>query len=300
MPEACHLRRRALPAALWLLAGAGGLPAARAQRPAEPAPDANPRWQAVRSALWGDRPIALAPPERLTLSAPARAPDAAFVPVALRSALGVAAAGQGPDAVRRLTLVIDQNPSPIAAVFDLPADGALPDLETRLRVDEYSQVRAIAETADGRLWLALRHVKASGGCSAPAGADEAQQAAAMGRMLFRSTVAAAVASAEAASGAGGTAGAVVTLDWTIQHPNHSGLAMNQLTRQYTPAHYLRSARLWQGERLLLAADLDFALSENPSLRLRFVPRGSGPLRAEAVDTRERRFTGSAALGEARP
>lgn len=280
-----RLRRRDLPAALWVAAGAG-LPAARAQLPTEPAPDADPRWRAVRASLWGDRPIASAPPERLSLVAPSRAPDPAFVPVALRSALGIAAAGQGPDAVRRLTLVIDQNPSPIAAVFDLPADGALPDLETRVRIDAYSHVRAIAETADARLWLALRYVKASGGCSAPAGGDEAEQAAAMGRMLFRTTAA--------------VPGGASTLDWTIQHPNHSGLAMNQFTRQYTPAHYLRSARFWQGERLLLAADLDFALSENPSLRLRFVPRGDAPLRAEAVDTRERRFSGSAALGEGRP
>lgn len=286
MPEACDLRRRALPAALWALASAGGLPAARAQLPSEPAPDAPPRWRSVRAALWGERPIALAPPERLALVAPSRAADPAFVAVALRSTLGSAAAGQGPDAVRRLTLVIDQNPSPIAAVFDLPADGALPDLETRVRVDEYSHMRAIAETADGRLWQALRYVKASGGCSAPAGGDEAEQAAAMGRMLFRSATAA--------------DGGPATLDWTIQHPNHSGLAMNQATRQVTPAHFLRSLRLWQGERLLLAADLDFALSENPSLRLRFLPRGDGPLRAEAVDTRERRFSGRAALGGARP
>lgn len=277
------LRRRDLAAAVWLAAAAGGPGAARAQLPVEPAPDAEPRWRAVRASLWGERPIAPAPPERLSLVAPARAADPAFVPVALRSAQGIAAAGQGPDAVRRLTLVIDQNPSPIAAVFDLPADGALPDLETRVRVDAYSHVRVIAETADGRLWQALRYVKASGGCSAPAGGDEAEQASAMGRMLFRTTTA--------------PDGATVTLDWTAQHPNHSGLAMNQFTRQYTPAHYLRSAKIWQGDRLLLAADLDFALSENPSLRLRFVPRGNAPLRAEAVDTRERRFTGQAALAE---
>jgi len=275
------LRRRALPGLLW--AGAAALSgASRAQPPSADQPEASPRWRAVRASLWGDRPIELAAADRLALSAPARAPDPAFVPVAMRSAIGVASAGLGSDALRRLTLVIDQNPSPIAAVFDLPPDGALPDLETRVRVDEYSFVRVIGETADGRLWMALRFVKAAGGCSAPAGGDEARQAAAMGRMLFRTTPAGPGASGEPA-----------TLDWTVQHPNHSGMAMDQLTRQYTPAHYVRSARLWQGERLLLAADLDFALSENPSLRLHFVPRGTGPLRAEVVDTRERRFSGSA-------
>lgn len=283
MPEPALplLRRRALPGVMWL-AGVACAGASRAQLPRGDQPEASPRWRAVRSSLWGERPIELAPAERLALSASSRAADPAFVPVAMRSAIGVAAAGRGAEALRRLTLVIDQNPSPIAAVFELPPDGALPDLETRVRIDEYSFVRVVGETADGRLWMALRFVKASGGCSAPAGADEAQQAASMGCMLFRTLPAA----------PGGGAGPV-TLDWTVQHPNHSGMAMNQLTRQYTPAHYLRSARLWQGDRLLLTADLDFALSENPSLRLRFVPRGTEPLRAEAVDSREQRFTGRA-------
>ena len=43
----------------------------------------------------------------------------------------------------------------------------------------------------------------------------------------------------------------------------------------------------------------FALSENPTLRFRFVPRGTGALRAEAVDTFDRRFSGSIALKDLR-
>jgi sulfur-oxidizing protein SoxY len=283
MSSAWSFHRRALPAVLWGAAEAVRAQGANSLNPADP--EASPRWQAVRNSLWGGRPIELASAAQLTLGAPARAPDPAFVPIAMRSQVGSPLAGRGPQTVRRMTLVIDQNPSPIAAVFDFPPDGALPDLETRVRVDEYSFVRAIAETADGRLWMALRHVKAAGGCSAPAGGDEAQMAAAMGRMLFRAAPA--------------VAGQPLTVDWLVHHPNHSGMAMNQLTRQYTPAHYVRSARLWQGERLLLTADLDFALSENPSLRLRFVPKGEEALRAEAVDTRERRFVGSAAWQDLR-
>jgi sulfur-oxidizing protein SoxY len=105
----------------------------------------------------------------------------------------------------------------------------------------------------------------------------------MGRMLFRAAPA--------------VAGQPLTVEWTTQHPNHSGMAMNQLTRQYIPAHYLRSAQLRQGDRLLLSADLDFALSENPSLRLRFHPRGNEPLRAEAVDTQGARFSATVRLQE---
>lgn len=273
------LTRRALPAALL---GLGWAASGRAQLPSGDDPEASPRWKQIRQSLYGDRPLISATPDQLTLTAPRRAEDPAFVPLATRSTI----APGSPEAVRRLTLIIDNNPSPIAAIIELPPDGALPDVETRVRVDEYSFVRAIAETADGRLLMTTRFVKASGGCSAPAGGDEAAMAAAMGRMSFR-------ADAEAVEGQ------PLAVQWMVSHPNHSGMAMNQATRQFTPAHYMRQVRLFQGDRLLLSADVDFALSENPTLRFRFVPRGTAGLRAEGSDTRDRHFQGATALKDLR-
>ncbi|MBQ0930702.1 quinoprotein dehydrogenase-associated SoxYZ-like carrier [Ideonella alba] len=276
-PPPLHPRRRSMLG--W--SGLVALPwAAWAAPPAEDSnPDDSPIWRKLRAQYFDDRTPALASPEELSLSAPKRAGDPAFVPLATRRTVPSAGAA----AIRRLSLIIDQNPSPLAAIFELPEGGALPDLETRVRVDEYSFVRAVAERADGRRLMALRYVKASGGCSAPPGGDEAAQRASLGRMLFR------------AEGPRPPAGQPWTLQWQVLHPNHSGLAMDQYTRQFTPAEYIRSLRLWQGDRLLLNADLDFALSENPSLRLRFVPQGDAPLRAEVTDTRARRFTAEAAL-----
>lgn len=279
------LSRRALPGALLGLTAV-----ARAQLPAGDDPEASPRWQMVRRSLFADRPIDSAPTASIVLTAPRRADDPAFVPMALRSTLTPGTSGTT-QSVQRLTLVIDNNPSPVAAVIDLPPDGALPDIETRTRVDEYTFVRAIAETRDGRLLMATRFVKASGGCSAPPGGDEAAVQAAMGRMLWRADPA--EVSASLASGT------PLTVQWMVHHPNHSGLAMDQATRQFTPAQFVRSVRLWQGERLLLSAEVDFALSENPTLRFRFVPSGTGDLRAEAVDTFDRRFSGSIALKDLR-
>lgn len=280
MRDAVLLNRRALPAALL---GMVTLTRARAQLPDGDNPDASPRWQQVRPVLFGTRPVHVATADQLVLGAPRRAEDPAFVPMTLRSPLAPGTA----QSVQRLTLLIDNNPSPIAAVIELPDDGALPDIETRTRVDEYTFVRAIAETRDGRLLMATRFVKASGGCSAPAGGDEAAVQAAMGRMLWR---------AEAQEVANSLRqGTPLTVQWMVHHPNHSGMAMNQATRQFTPAHFVRMVRLWQGERLLLSAEVDFALSENPTLRFRFIPRGTGDLRAEAIDTHDRRHSGSIAL-----
>ena len=51
-----------------------------------------------------------------------------------------------------------------------------------MRIAEYTNVRAIAETSDGQLYMASRFVKASGGCSAPALKDHEQAMARLGQM----------------------------------------------------------------------------------------------------------------------
>jgi len=284
-PKPLQTTRRHWLAATSLAWLGGHVGTGQAQLPAGDDPEASAIWQKLRRQLFEDRPIQVATEAQLSLTAPRRAEDPAFVPLSVHSGLPRTPT----EHVKRLTLLIDNNPSPIPAIIDLPLNGALPELETRVRVDEYSFVRAVAEMNDGRLFMATRFVKASGGCSAPAGADEAAARAALGRMLFR-----------AEGPLPSTAGQPLTVQWMVSHPNHSGLAMNQLSRQFTPAEYVRSVHIWQGERLLLSADVDFALSENPSLRFRFVPQGDAPLRAEVLDTRDRRFSASSALASLAP
>lgn len=276
-PTPTTRRRLLMQAGAVGLAALPGLAWAQAPKANPDDHETSPMWPKLRQQLYEGRTVQLSP--RVSLQAPRRADDPAFVPIAIRVLPGSTAA----DEVRRITLLIDNNPTPIAAVVDLPAGGALPELETRVRVDEYSFLRAVAETADGRVLMATRFVKASGGCSAAPGGDEAAMRASMGRMLFRH------------EGPASAAGQAMTVQWMVSHPNHSGMAMNQLTRTYTPSEYVRKIQLYQGDRLLLAADVDFALSENPSLRFRFVPRGDAPLRAEVVDTFERRYSAQAAL-----
>jgi hypothetical protein len=75
----------------------------------------------------------------------------------------------------------------------------------------------------------------------------------------------------------------------ISHPNDSGLAMDQLTRFYTPAYFVRSVKVSYAGRPVLASEVDFSISENPYFRFYFVPSGEGELKAEAVDTKDLRF-----------
>jgi len=245
-------------------------------------PEGNPVWQKVRASLFAGRTIEAASGDLVSIDAPARAEDAAIVPLALRTRLPAGDARQ----VTRLYLIIDNNPSPVAAIFDFARGNGQADIETRVRVDEYTHVRAIAELSDGRLVMATRFVKASGGCSAPPSKDAQAALANLGKMRLR-------VDGELRRGQP----ALVQL--MISHPNHSGLAMDQSTRQFTPAHFVRRVAVSYAGEPVLTADLDFAISENPNLRFHFVPQGDGVLKAEVVDTQDLRFESVLALVPAR-
>src|SRR5215831_12036032 len=120
------------------------------------------RWSDLRHAIFGDRAVEDAG-DLVAIDAPARAEDAAIVPVAIRVAEEL-----GRD-VRSLYLVIDDNPSPLAAHFILGPVVDTREIATRVRIDDYTYLHAVAETGDGRLYATARFIKAAGGCSAPAG-----------------------------------------------------------------------------------------------------------------------------------
>lgn len=241
-------------------------------------PQVSPVWLKVRASLFEGRAIKAAPAGLLTLEVPARAIDAAVVPVAIRTFLP----DQGSRRVSRLYLIIDANPSPISAIFQFTPDSGRADIETRVRVDAYSHVRAIAETTDGELFMTTRFVKASGGCSAPASADAAASQATLGRIRFRVE--------------GDIKGTQpVRAQLMIEHPNHSGLAMDQATRQYTPAHYVRNIEIRYADRPVLTADVDFSMSENPTFYFYLLPRGGGELRATVIDSKGMRFVAAQTL-----
>lgn len=260
-----------------LLLAAAGLAHARNLQPTDD-PEASPVWQKVRASLFEGRSIAPAPADMLVLEAPARAIDAAVVPIAIRSRWP-----QGTGRyVSKLYLIIDANPSPISAIFQFSPDSGRAEIETRVRVDAYSHVRAIAETNDGQLYGVTRFVKASGGCSAPAGSDAQAAAASLGQMRFR-------VEGDLRSRT------PVLAQLMIDHPNHSGLAMDQYSRQFTPAHYVRKVDVTYDGKPVFSADVDFSISENPNFRFWFLPQSTGELRATVVDSRDLRFVAAQAL-----
>ena len=262
-------------AALMLIGVVGS---ASAQLKSGDNPEANPVWRKVKASLFAGRTIEAAPDAVVSIDAPTRAEDAAVVPLAVHTHLPPGDARR----VAKLYLIIDNNPSPIAAIFDFAPSARPADMETRVRIDEYTHVRAIAELSDGQLLMATRFVKASGGCSAPPGKDPQAALASLGKMRLRVDGAA-------------RSGQPVLVQLMVSHPNHSGLAMDQLTRHYTPSQFVREVTVTYGGKPVLSADLDFAISETPNFRFHFVPQGEGLLKAKVSDSHDLHFETSMAL-----
>ena len=266
-----------------------GLWAAGAARPALAAPgglpnaahgDSSPQWENLRKRLFADRAIQADPARSLVqLHAPLRAAYGASVPVKVTSRLP-----QRPDLyIRRLHLLVDKNPSPVAIALDLtPAIGQA-DFETRLRVDEYSHVRVVAELSNGELHGDSRYVKTSGGCSAPPNREAPE-------LIGRTRI---------SVPEGLKPGSPTVAQVTVLHPNDTGFELNNQTVMFIPPWFVRSIRMRYGEQPLFDAEMDFSVSENPTLRFHFVPGAqAAELRAEVEDTKEQRYQGRLLVGAA--
>jgi sulfur-oxidizing protein SoxY len=223
-------------------------------------------WGELRANVTGDKPIADASGV-MTLEAPVRAEDAALVPVSVHIALPEGDAR----AVKSLTLVVDENPSPVVGTFTFAHGQKHFDLSTRIRVNSYSYLRAIAETEDGALYMTKAYVKAAGGCSAPAVKDPAEAKANLGKMRFRAFAERGEAQVQ------------------VRHPNYSGLQMDQVTRLYTPAWFVENLSVRQGDTPLFNMTGGISVSEDPTFRFSYAANGE-PVTVAAKDTEGRVFT----------
>lgn len=266
--------RRVIGTAALVLGGVliSGSAARGATPSADDDPNKIPSWVDFRAGTFKDRRIDPRGESVIKLDAPARAADAAIVPISITAQFP-----QTPTHyIRRIYLFIDQNPEPYVGWFDFTPESGRASIETRVRVEDYTFMRAIAETNDGRLYSAIRFVKASGGCSAPAGKDDEAALANVGKMRLRTE--------------GSTAaGQPQLVQLMISHPNRTGMAMNQITRRYAPAYFVRKIEITYAGKPLMTANVNFSISENPNFRFYFMPRGAGELKATVRDSQEHVF-----------
>ena len=229
----------------------------------------NEIWQQLRKTIFEGRPINAGKNEVIKLFLPSRAEDAAVVPVLIRTTIDQTPARF----IKKVYLVIDKNPSPIGVVFNMTPESGRADIETRVRVETYTPIRAVAEMNDGQLFMATKIIIASGGCSAPAG-NGAGQMSNLGKMRIR-------LDGEAQMNQ------PLMAQLMIQHPNFSGLGSND-----SNVHFVKHVRVTYAGKEIMSAEVDFTISENPNFRFYFVPKEQGELRAEVVDTKDLKFESS--------
>ena len=251
--------------------------AASAPSPEEVAAAADQVWPDLKGDLFGDATLKDGA-GIIGLDAPNRATDPALVPIELTL---------DPKAdIRKVTLVIDNNPSPVAATFEIAGGSGLTQLSTRVRVNAYTDIHAVAEAADGSLYVSKKFVKAAGGCAAPAGKDPEQAAKEMGQMKLRQFA----ATADSAAGEN-------EAQLMIRHPNNSGLQKDQVTLLYIPAHFISDLEVDHAGTRLFTMTGGISISEDPSFRFTYGGDPAQPFHAKATDTEGNVFEKTFAAGQ---
>jgi len=230
---------------------------------------------AARSERWAELQRAIFPGRTIgdgagviQLEAPPRALDAALVPFTITL--------PGDKQIKSVFLVIDNNPGPLAGRFTFGAAADPRTLKVRMRVNTYTDVHAVAEDSAGNLYAVQKFVKASGGCSAPAGPNAEQSTSNLGQMKLKLV-------SEFAPGE------PVQAQLMIRHPNFNGMQMDQLTRLYAPAHFIRTINITYDDQPVLRIESDIALSTDPVITFGFKPSRQGQLKVEVTDSKEQSF-----------
>jgi sulfur-oxidizing protein SoxY len=239
---------------------------------AEDEGDRAQRWKDLQHAVFGNRAVEDGAGV-VALEAPARAMDAALVPITITISGGTH--------IRTLYLTVDSNPSPLAGTFHFGPAADPRTIRTRVRVEQYTLMHAVVETDDGRLLSTERFVKAAGGCSAPMGADAKLALSRLGQMRFR-------VEGEASSPGSPESGQLL-----ISHPNNNGMQVDQISHNFIPARYIQSIKVKTGDQSVFTLDADISLSEDPSLTFGFRP--AGPVNVEVEDSTQAVFKHSFSL-----
>ena len=216
-------------------------------------PSTETTWQTLKADVVGAREV-LDGTGILMLEAPIKAEDAALTPIAVRLAEATASS------VKSVTLVVDENPSPVVATFKFgPAAG---NGERMLSI-----------------YMVVRFVKGAGGCSAPAAKDADAAAANIGKIQIKETT---------LSSRAGQMGEAVLM---IRHPNSSGFQMNPETGTYIPARYIDFIEVMRDDDVVFTMEGGISLSEDPNFRFTFAGRSGARLVANVRDSAQTAFYG---------
>ena len=121
--------------------------------------------------------------------------------------------------------------------------------------------------------MVANYVKASGGCSAPAANAGGHTIEMRGKMALQQE----------------RNEDTIDVQFMINHPNNSGLQINQLTRNWIPSDYVTEAKFTFNNEHILSFTSGISMSENPSLGFYFKPDKNGEIVAEVFDSWGRKY-----------
>ena len=251
-----------------------------------PPPDEHqvPEWRSLRALMFDDRPIHTGDSSQVTIHVNKNIDDASTVPIEIESRTQQSRE----NFIKKLYLIVDQNPIPTAVALDLsPSNGKL-HFSTRLRIEKFTYVRAIGETSNGDLHMASAWVEVAGGCSAPGGKNAGIDPY-LGKMKFkmanyRNTF----------KGESGEQFYRVQIDKPnvvkvqVRHPNESALAAD-MDADRNP-NFIEELDITYNAETLISGKINFSISDNPAFKFHFSPYDEGQLVVSVKDTHENIFT----------
>lgn len=226
-------------------------------------------WDSIRAEVYAGKTLRDGA-GIISLKAPYRPDNIMSVPLEMDAKLGDGRT------IKTVSFIVDENPSPVAARFTLGEGRDHVAITTNIRLNQQSDVHITVEASDGEVYVVSQLVKFAGGqasCSAPPMGDPSEIAANMGRMNF------------AAVGERATASrSVQRAHYELNHPNHTGMVLDQITLLYVPLLMVDRIEARQGDELVFAMDGSITLNQNPKVDFDYVTNGAEEMTILARDT----------------
>lgn len=253
-------------------------------------------WDDIRSILFDEQPVVAATAaDGITLNAPYRSSDD------LRTALGARISLPGGALIDKVYLVVDENPMPVSAVFDMAQPVSDFAFETTMRLNGSTGVHLVVQTDSGALYVSEGYVKTSGvgACAAPPGTDPVLALETLGQMELALSSAAPSVTTRLAALKGDSIAApapaqIATINF--RHPSHSGLQKDQITLLYLPARFIETVEVSTDGQPAFTMTGSISLSEDPALSVH-LPAGAATLQVQMTDTEGAQFEQSFSLGQ---
>lgn len=214
-------------------------------------------WPYLQESMFGDKAVVEADAKELAITGPARASSGAQVPVTITV---------DTDRFVKIYLLIDNNPFQHAATFELTDKTQTTAISTRIRMEIDSHVRAVAETADGKLFMSKVAIRASGGCSGYMDVHDPELTKDLGKILYKKKD-----------------GSQVT---RIKHPMFTGLQKDLDSGGYIPEWTVKTITWRDGDDTVLTATTYISISQDPYIKFDY----QGDVNIHVVDTKGNEFT----------